>query len=49
MISNQLASAGETEINAAVIAKHRNGPIDTITLFFEKHFTKFTSLERIAE
>jgi replicative DNA helicase len=32
-----------------IIAKHRNGPIDTITLFFEKRFTKFTSLERIAE
>ena len=32
-----------------IIAKHRNGPIDTITLFFEKRFTKFTSLERVAE
>lgn len=32
-----------------IIAKHRNGPIDTITLFFEKRFTKFTTLDRIAE
>ncbi|MBO5515210.1 MAG: replicative DNA helicase [Schwartzia sp.] len=32
-----------------IIAKHRNGPIDTITLFFEKRFTKFTTLDRISE
>ena len=32
-----------------IIAKHRNGPIDTITLFFEKRVTKFTTLDRISE
>ncbi len=32
-----------------IIAKHRNGPIDTIPLFFEKRFTKFTTLERTQE
>ncbi|MBO6235451.1 MAG: replicative DNA helicase [Schwartzia sp.] len=32
-----------------IIAKHRTGPIDTITLFFEKRFTKFTTLDRISE
>ncbi len=32
-----------------IIAKHRNGPIDTITLFFEKRFTKFTTLDFTTE
>ncbi|MBP5199149.1 MAG: replicative DNA helicase [Schwartzia sp.] len=37
----------ETEnanITEVIIAKHRNGPIDRVRLFFEKRFTKFTSL-----
>jgi len=32
-----------TELN---IAKHRNGPVDTINLFFHKKFTKFSDLSR---
>ncbi len=39
----------ETEnanITEVIIAKHRNGPIDRVRLFFEKRFTKFTSLAR---
>ena len=38
----------ETErknITDVIIAKHRNGPIDTVQLFFEKRFTKFTNFE----
>ena len=38
----------ETErknITDVIIAKHRNGPIDTVQLFFAKQFTKFTSFE----
>ena len=37
----------ETEnanITEVIIAKHRNGPIDRVRLFFEKRFTKFTGL-----
>ncbi len=38
----------ETErknITDVIIAKHRNGPIDTVQLYFEKRFTKFTGLD----
>ena len=31
-------------ITDLIIAKHRNGPIDTIRLFFHKQFTKFSNL-----
>ena len=37
----------ETEnanITEVIIAKHRNGPVDTIKLFFQKEFTKFRDL-----
>ena len=37
----------ETEnanITEVIIAKHRNGPIDSIRLFFERRFTKFANL-----
>jgi len=39
----------ETEkknIAEIIIAKHRNGPIGTIELFFHKEFSKFANLER---
>jgi replicative DNA helicase len=39
----------ETEnknITDIIIAKHRNGPIDTVKLFFHKQFTKFSDLSR---
>lgn len=41
----------ETEnknITDVIIAKHRNGPVDTIQLFFHKQFTKFADLSRMA-
>ena len=31
-------------ITEVIIAKHRNGPVDTIQLFFQKEFTKFRDL-----
>ena len=31
-------------ITEVIIAKHRNGPVDTIRLFFQKEFTKFRDL-----
>ena len=40
----------ETErknITEVIIAKHRNGPIGTIELFFQKEFTKFRDLSRM--
>ncbi|MGH2436959.1 MAG: DnaB-like helicase C-terminal domain-containing protein, partial [bacterium] len=39
----------ETEkknIAEIIIAKHRNGPIGTVELFFHKEFSKFANLER---
>ena len=41
----------ETEnknITEVIIAKHRNGPVDTVRLFFKKEFTKFTTLSPMA-
>lgn len=41
----------ETEhknITDVIIAKHRNGPVDSIQLFFHKQFTKFSDLSRIS-
>ncbi len=40
----------ETErknITDIIVAKHRNGPVDTVQLFFHKQFTKFSDLSRI--
>ena len=40
----------ETEhknITDVIIAKHRNGPVDSIQLFFHKQFTKFSDLSRL--
>lgn len=31
-------------ITEVIIAKHRNGPVDSISLFFQKEFTKFRDL-----
>ena len=33
-------------VTELIIAKHRNGPVDTIPLFFHKQFTKFVNLSR---
>lgn len=34
-------------ITEIIIAKHRNGPVDTVQLFFHKQFTKFADLSRM--
>ena len=31
-------------ITDIIVAKHRNGPVDTISLFFQKEYTKFRDL-----
>ena len=31
-----------------IVAKHRNGPTDTITLLFQKEITKFVNLRRVS-
>ena len=36
-------------ITDIIIAKHRNGPVDTVQLFFHKQFTKFCDLSRVQE
>ena len=42
----------ETEkknITEFIVAKHRNGPVDTVQLFFHKNFTRFQDLAKIPE
>ena len=42
----------ETEnknITELIVAKHRNGPVGTVNLFFHKQFTKFVSLAKREE
>ncbi|HIU64964.1 MAG TPA: replicative DNA helicase [Candidatus Avacidaminococcus intestinavium] len=42
----------ETEnknITELIIAKHRNGPVDTVRLFFHKQFTRFANLAKTIE
>ena len=42
----------ETEnqnITELIIAKHRNGPVDTVNLFFHKQFTKFVGFSKLKE
>jgi replicative DNA helicase len=36
----------EPNIAEIIIAKHRNGPIGTVKLFFQKDFTRFENLEK---
>jgi len=39
----------ETEnknITELIIAKHRNGPVDTVKLFFHKQYTRFANLAK---
>ena len=31
-----------------IVAKHRNGPTDTVSLFFQKELTRFADLESVA-
>lgn len=34
-------------ITEVIVAKHRNGPVDTVQLFFHKQFTKFADLSKM--
>lgn len=34
----------QKNITEVILAKHRNGPVDTVKLFFHKQFTKFSDL-----
>ncbi len=36
-------------ITELIIAKHRNGPVDTVRLFFHKQFTRFANLAKSVE
>ena len=36
----------QKNITEVIIAKHRNGPVDTVQLFFHKQFSKFSDLSR---
>ncbi len=41
--------AENKNVTDVIIAKHRNGPVDTIQLFFHKQFTKFCDLSRFQQ
>ena len=43
------SSTEKANITEFIIAKHRNGPVGRVELFFEKSFTKFRSLARNTE
>ena len=34
-------------ITEVIIAKHRNGPIDTVKLYFQKKYTRFDNLSKM--
>lgn len=34
----------EPNITEVIVAKHRNGPVDTVKLYFQKQYTKFANL-----
>lgn len=34
-------------ITEVIVAKHRNGPVDTVQLFFHKQFTRFSDLSKM--
>ena len=36
----------ENKHTELIIAKHRNGPVDTVNLFFQKQFTKFVGFTK---
>ena len=36
-------------ITEIIVAKHRNGPVDSVQLFFHKQFTRFADLTRLPE
>ena len=37
----------ENKHTELIIAKHRNGPVDTVNLFFQKQFTKFVGFTKL--
>jgi replicative DNA helicase len=34
-------------ITEVIVAKHRNGPVDTVKMFFKKEFTRFNDLSKM--
>ena len=34
-------------ITEVIIAKHRNGPVDTVKLYFKKEYTRFDNLSKM--
>ena len=34
-------------ITEVIVAKHRNGPVDTVKLFFQKAYTRFDNLSKM--
>ena len=36
----------DKNIAEVIVAKHRNGPVGTVRLFFQREFTRFTNLVR---
>ena len=36
----------DKNIAEVIVAKHRNGPVGTVCLFFQREFTRFTNLVR---
>lgn len=42
-------AGGETEVVELIIAKHRNGPTDTVLLGFQPQFTRFTLLDPMSK
>lgn len=39
----------ENKHTELIIAKHRNGPVDTVNLFFQKQYTKFVGFTKMQE
>ncbi len=42
-------TSDKKNIADVIVAKHRNGPIDTVSLYFRKELTKFENLEMVRE
>ena len=40
---NKALNLAEKNITEVIIAKHRNGPVDTVKLYFQKEFTRFNN------
>jgi replicative DNA helicase len=45
----QKENSDKKNIADIIIAKHRNGPTDTVPLYFRRELTKFENLEMVRE